>query len=195
MFFGLNINYYIIYMKRELVGGFVFVGIVIGMNYILKHFMDEYSLDDDKLGKQKQDGDKLVEQKQDDLVMEDLHDNLPDNSSEDSLGDLPEHLYDNLPEDSPEHLYDNLPEDSPEHLYDNLPEDSPEKVDVVGESDATLKLLDSVIPMVDVLETKLKDDIVLIQQILEKKQHLINLNTRLFEIKERLQELKNDLVK
>jgi len=30
---------------------------------------------------------------------------------------------------------------------------------------------------------------------LEKKQHLINLNARLFEIKEKLQDLKNELVK
>jgi len=39
MFFGLNINYYIAYMKKELFGGAVFVSIVIGMNYILKHFL------------------------------------------------------------------------------------------------------------------------------------------------------------
>jgi hypothetical protein len=61
--------------------------------------------------------------------------------------------------------------------------------------EGAIRLLDSVMPIVDVLEVKLNDDIVLIQQILEKKQHLINLNTRLFEIKERLHDLKNDLVK
>ena len=167
MFFGLNINYYIAYMRRELFGGAMFVTIVIGMNYILKNFLCEYSDDNDNHKKE-----KLitpVEQKQHDIIMEQLPDNLPDNLLDDLL----------------DNLLDDLPDDLPDNLPDNLQEQDVN----------TINLLDSVIPMVDILETKLKDDIILIQQILEKKQHLIDLNARLFEIKEKLQDLKNDLIK
>ena len=171
----LNINYYISYMRRELFGGAIFVSIVIGMNYILKNFLCEYSDENEKvtLVEQKQ-NDIVMEQKQNDIVMEQKqHDIVMEKIPDNLLDDLLDNLLDDLPGE--------LPDDD---LHDDLDEGA-----------ITINLLNSVIPMVDVLETKLKDDIILIQQILDKKQHLIDLNARLSEIKEKLQDLRNDLVR
>jgi hypothetical protein len=62
--------------------------------------------------------------------------------------------------------------------------------DQIRTEQETIKLLDEVNY---VLETKIKDDIMLVQKILEKKQYLIGLNQRLMEIRDRLQDLKNEL--
>jgi hypothetical protein len=53
-------------------------------------------------------------------------------------------------------------------------------------------VLDSVIKIV--LDTKIEDDIEMIQKVLDRKQYLLGLNDRLSEIRERLEDLKNELM-
>lgn len=54
----------------------------------------------------------------------------------------------------------------------------------------TIKLLDKVDY---VLETKIKNDIHLVEKVLEKRQYLVGLNQRLIEIINKLEELKDEL--
>ena len=150
MFFDLNINNYISYMKREFFGGAIFFSFLVGINYILKNMYERYSDDDD------------------DSENADLSnvENKSDTTNETVTNELVTN----------ELVMEEI------NNFDNDTCDNCSHVDV----------LDSVIKIV--LDTKIEDDIEMIQKVLDRKQYLLGLNDRLSEIRERLEDLKNELM-
>ena len=151
MFFDLNINNYISYMKREFFGSAIFFTFLVGVNYILKNMYDRYS--DDTENKRDTENETVTKY------------NL-DHVDDDNLDD------------------------------DNLDDDNNTVVgDVVGDvvdNSSPIDVLDSVIKIV--LDTKIEDDIEIFQKVLDRKQYLLGLTDRLSEIRERLEDLKNELI-
>ena len=169
MFFDLNIKYYIMYMRKEFFGGFVFVGLVFGVNYVLKHVLKELS-DEETIDKNSH----IMEE----LFMEEL-----EQSKQEVESNQEEQI---KQEDQGEHvIQEQMNQERVGYASEGLPD----------QGNPTIELLDSVIPMVSVLETKIRDDMDMVQKILERKRYLVNLNEKLVEIKDKLEELKNELVK
>jgi len=153
MFFDLNINNYISYMKREFFGGAIFFSFLVGINYILKNMYERYSDDDSEnadLSNVENKSDTTNETVTNELVTNELVTN--------------------------ELVMEEI------NNFDNDTCDNCSHVDV----------LDSVIKIV--LDTKIEDDIEMIQKVLDRKQYLLGLNDRLSEIRERLEDLKNELM-
>jgi hypothetical protein len=158
MFFDLNINNYISYMKREFFGGAIFFSFLVGINYILKNMYERYSDDDSEnadLSNVENKSDTTNETVTNELVTNELVTN---------------ELVTN------ELVMEEI------NNFDNDTCDNCSHVDV----------LDSVIKIV--LDTKIEDDIEMIQKVLDRKQYLLGLNDRLSEIRERLEDLKNELM-
>ena len=166
MFLDLNIKYYIMYMKREFFGGFLFIGLVFGVNYVLKNVLKEFN-DEDDVKQESTSSNNVV----DELLMEELCDQAQaDQVQADQV--------------------------QADQRADQVQADQrADQVQADQVNPGTIELLDSVIPMVSVLETKIRDDIDVVQKILERKKYLVNLNEKLVEIKDKLQGLKNELTK
>jgi hypothetical protein len=155
MFFDLNINNYISYMKREFFGGAIFFSFLVGINYILKNMYERYSDDDDD----SENADLSNVENKSDTTNETVTNELATNEL--ATNELVMEEINN---------------------FDNDTCDNCSHVDV----------LDSVIKIV--LDTKIEDDIEMIQKVLDRKQYLLGLNDRLSEIRERLEDLKNELM-
>jgi hypothetical protein len=153
-------------MRKEFFGGFVFVGLVFGVNYVLKHVLKELSDEDtkDKNG-------HIMEE----LFMEELEQSKQEK------------------EEQEEQKEQKKQDDQGDQAI--LEQINQERENLPDQANLSIELLDSVIPMVSVLETKIRDDMDMVQKILERKRYLVNLNEKLVEIKDKLQELKNELVK
>ena len=100
---------------------------------------------------------------------------------EDTLDDT----LDDTQDDKPDDIQDDTQDDKPDDIQDDTQDDKPDDI-----PDDTIKILDSV---KNVIENEIKDDILTIQKILERKKYLLNLNNRLSDIKLKLQELQTEL--
>ena len=165
MFFDLNINNYISYMKREFFGGAIFFSFLVGINYILKNMYERYSDDDDD----SENADLSNVENKSDTTNETVTNELVTNEL------VTNELVTN-------ELATNELVMEEINNFDNDTCDNCSHVDV----------LDSVIKIV--LDTKIEDDIEMIQKVLDRKQYLLGLNDRLSEIRERLEDLKNELM-
>jgi hypothetical protein len=218
MFSDLNINDHIWHMKREIFNGVLFIGFMFGVNYLIKTFLnemsDESSNDNNKKEDEKQelsnqdDLQNAIKQQNYDIIMEDFNQSTMNNLDDMDLKYLQNSLQLTYDEDNEEinsgndkveeemddegDNGDNGDNEEINSGNDKVKEEMDDKKeDVKDDIDQdTLNLLDEV---KYVLDTKIKDDIMVVQNILEKKQYLIGLNKRLMEIRDRLQELKNEL--
>jgi hypothetical protein len=161
-------------MRKEFFGGFVFVGLVFGVNYVLNHVLKELSDEDtkDKNG-------HIMEE----LFMEELEQSKQEKEEQEEQKD----------QEKEEQKEQQKQDDQGDQAI--LEQINQERENLPDQANLSIELLDSVIPMVSVLETKIRDDMDMVQKILERKRYLVNLNEKLVEIKDKLQELKNELVK
>ena len=170
MFFDLNINNYISYMKREFFGGAIFFSFLVGINYILKNMYERYSDDDDD----SENADLSNVENKSDTTNEFVTNELVTNELVTNEFVTNELVTNELATN--ELVMEEI------NNFDNDTCDNCSHVDV----------LDSVIKIV--LDTKIEDDIEMIQKVLDRKQYLLGLNDRLSEIRERLEDLKNELM-
>ena len=208
MFSDLNINDHIWHMKREIFNGVLFIGFMFGVNYIIKTFLNEMSDESSNNNNKKEDEKQelsnqddlqnAIQQQNYDIIMEDFNQSTMNNLDDMDLKYLQNSLqltYEDDNEDNDDNECDNGDNEEINSGNDKVEEEMDDKKDVKEDvkdeiDQDTLNLLDEV---KYVLDTKIKDDIMVVQNILEKKQYLIGLNKRLMEIRDRLQELKNEL--
>ena len=170
MFFNLNITDYIVYhMKKEFLSSVIFVTFVFGVNYILTHVLNKYSNENTNKDNERKQGESEIQ-------MEDFE-NTPNENKQD------QNTVENKQDQNT--LENTLDENTPNE--NTLDENTQDENTL---ENTQMQILDSV---KNVIENEIKDDILTIQKILERKKYLLNLNDRLSEIKLKLQELQNEL--
>jgi hypothetical protein len=157
-------------MKREFFGGAIFFSFLVGINYILKNMYERYSDDDDD----SENADLSNVENKSDTTNETVTNELVTNELVTNELVTNELVTNELATN--ELVMEEI------NNFDNDTCDNCSHVDV----------LDSVIKIV--LDTKIEDDIEMIQKVLDRKQYLLGLNDRLSEIRERLEDLKNELM-
>jgi len=174
MFFNLNITDYIVYhMKKEFLSSVIFVTFVFGVNYILTHVLNEYSNENTNKDNERKQGESEIQ-------MEDFE-NIPNENKQDQN----KHDENKQDQNTLENTLENTPNEN------TLDENTQDENTLENTLENTqMQILDSV---KNVIENEIKDDILTIQKILERKKYLLNLNDRLSEIKLKLQELQNEL--
>jgi hypothetical protein len=165
-------------MKREFFGGAIFFSFLVGINYILKNMYERYS-DDDSENADLSNVENKSDTTNETVTNETVTNETVTNETVTNEFVTNEFVTNELVTNE---LVTNELVMEEINNFDNDTCDNCSHVDV----------LDSVIKIV--LDTKIEDDIEMIQKVLDRKQYLLGLNDRLSEIRERLEDLKNELM-